>query len=55
MKRADVVGVGILVFFLTGAGFVSISSPAGAVLPLFMAIVWGWCYARHKIAGDKAF
>ncbi len=55
MKRVEIVCIGIFVFFLVVAGVVSLTSLAGAVLPLFMAIVWGWCYARHKIAGDKAF
>lgn len=55
MERTDIVGVGVLVIILVFAGVISLINIAGAVGPLFVAIVWGWCYARHKIAGDKAF
>ncbi|MHA2314687.1 MAG: hypothetical protein ACXACF_05310 [Candidatus Hermodarchaeia archaeon] len=55
MDRVDQVGVGILVILLVFAGVISLINIAGAVAPLFLAIVWGWAYARCKIAGDKAF
>ena len=55
MERADIAGVGIFVIILVFAGVVSLINIAGAVGPLFLAMVWGWAYVRCKLAGDKAF
>ncbi len=53
-KLVNMVCIGIFIFLLTVAGIVSLTSPAGAVLPLFLAMVWGWWYLMYKASWDWA-
>ncbi|MFX1510558.1 MAG: hypothetical protein ACFFBR_09655 [Promethearchaeota archaeon] len=53
-KLVNVVCIGIFIFLLTVGGIVGLTSPAGAVLPLFLAMVWGWWYLMYKVSWDWA-
>ncbi|MFX1563875.1 MAG: hypothetical protein ACFFDP_11290, partial [Promethearchaeota archaeon] len=58
LKLVDIVAAAILVSILLIAGLVSLTSLSGAVLPLFVAMVFGWAYVRCKlsegVAGERA-